>query len=1305
MTSIIVSTIIGAYQANAAELVTPISFQGGSDRTSECRVEVDFGIRGTDSETSSVPPSNVDFFQYQIINESGQGVSGTDRRSVATGDVAGPSAPLRIRDLQEPGLQLFAVLEDRVQDMSGRFTLVELSRVAITPSDLRSIPAFSAGNEGFCDQVADRIEGQVNRAPTANAGPDPMPNLPPPGANPSDFAVILDAGASSDPDGDMLTYNWSSSAANSRDRQFSFPDPADRSRILVQPPETTARNITFTVRVDDGRGGVDTDDITIRWQDAVNRPPVADAGVDQTVGARFPADSANPVTTLLDGSGSTDPDGPADIPSNVDETFTWRQVSGPSSRLIETAITSSNVKAEQPAMPGVAVYEVTVRDRSGLTSTDQVSVTWEANEPATTDAPRDQSPAGTVARGDVITLTAGNITDPEGDVVSFRWRRAPGSPFTQLDDVFSAMPSFTVEEEGLYIFNLELDDGTSTTIIPVRVNVEINSGPVADAGEDQIVVSPNSRNMGRVGLFLDGSGSSDPDNDSLTYQWTQVSGPTTTIEQGFNTSPRATAFYDLPGDVSDEVFVFELIVNDGFVDSAPDRVQYTLSTDALPQAVVISPDGVLNPGDRVTFDGSQSSDPDGAVTYVWNVAGRDDITLSSTTGPTTSFTAPQGVGLFEVRVRLTVTDSAGQSVQAVGSVQIQGNSAPTALATASADGVNPSDIIRVSRGALVILDGSGSTDPEGDMLSYRWEQTEGPTVALSDTTAVMPTFTTPDVQDDERITFSLIVNDGNQDSVAPSTVSITVLANAQPIAVPAASALLVTSGEEVTLDGTGSSDPDGDNLTYLWTVFGQNQVELSDPESATPTFIAPEVTEETVLRFSLVVSDGSLRSQPVFLEITVSPLGAVTIVQTTQGQNGEFTFTSDTSELNQTITTQNGRGEFTVQLTAGTYSVTAAHTSAQGFGLTALSCTDPDATTDLGARRATISLQSGEDITCTFLSVNSRDTAQRAIAQALVQRNALILANQPNASRRLDRLNGVAAQSGNIQLAGLSVLSGSNMPLTASWSDQGAYMASSLAQASRGSAKSGIGSVDVWGEAIFANFDSLGKDGKFSLYYLGADYVVNENLLVGGLVQLDSFKSESEQQIGDMDGEGFMVGPYATAKIGKKLYFDGRLAWGKSDNSISPLGTFVDDFDTDRFLASASVTGDFSAGAKLKFRPTVALRNLSETQNSYTDSLGVEIPKQKISTGEASFSPRVETQIDLNNGWVMRPFGSVEGIVSFGDEIDTIFENDFRARFEGGASLRSNKGVNAGISVFIDGVGSDGFSSEGIRLTFGYTMK
>ncbi len=84
----------------------------------------------------------------------------------------------------------------------------------------------------------------------------------------------------------------------------------------------------------------------------------------------------------------------------------------------------------------------------------------------------------------------------------------------------------------------------------------------------------------------------------------------------------------------------------------------------------------------------------------------------------------------------------------------------------------------------------------------------------------------------------------------------------------------VQSSQTVTLNGSASSDPSGFTpLTYNWTQTSGPSVSLSDPTSATPSFVAPQVTTNTDITFQLVVTNTkNIQSSPSFVTITVEPL-------------------------------------------------------------------------------------------------------------------------------------------------------------------------------------------------------------------------------------------------------------------------------------------------------------------------------------------------------------------------------------------------------------------------------------------------
>ena len=183
----------------------------------------------------------------------------------------------------------------------------------------------------------------------------------------------------------------------------------------------------------------------------------------------------------------------------------------------------------------------------------------------------------------------------------------------------------------------------------------------------------------------------------------------------------------------------------------------------------------------------------------------------------------------------------------------------------------------VASGAAVQLDGSGSSDPDGNPLTYAWSQTSGPTVTLSSTTAVQPTFTAP--TGPATLTFQLIVNDGQLNS-SPSTVTIVVnppSSNNPPVA-NAGTNQTVASGAAVQLDGSGSTDPNGNPLTYAWSQTAGPAVTLSSATAVQPTFTAP--TGPATLTFQLVVNNGQLNSSPSTVTITVNSGGLTNLAGT-----------------------------------------------------------------------------------------------------------------------------------------------------------------------------------------------------------------------------------------------------------------------------------------------------------------------------------------------------------------------------------------------------------------------------------------
>lgn len=117
----------------------------------------------------------------------------------------------------------------------------------------------------------------------------------------------------------------------------------------------------------------------------------------------------------------------------------------------------------------------------------------------------------------------------------------------------------------------------------------------------------------------------------------------------------------------------------------------------------------------------------------------------------------------------------------------------------------------VSEGDAVNLDGSASSDPDGDGITFSWTQTAGTAVTLSDATASQPTFTAPDVTPSgETLTFQLEVSDGS----LSSTDTVDILVNNINQAPVCNNVNIFTNEDTQGSTETNCTDADGDGLTF-----------------------------------------------------------------------------------------------------------------------------------------------------------------------------------------------------------------------------------------------------------------------------------------------------------------------------------------------------------------------------------------------------------------------------------------------------------------------------------------------------------
>ena len=694
-------------------------------------------------------------------------------------------------------------------------------------------------NASAANTVTITITG-VNDPPIANAGADQTV---------AEGVTVTLNGSGNDPDGDndALTYAWTQTDGE----DVSLSGDTTATPTFTAPANLSADAVLeFSLTVNDGINASAANTVTITIT-GVNDPPIANAGADQTV--------AEGVTVTLNGSGN-DPDGDNDA-----LTYAWTQTDGEDVSLSgDTTATPTFTAPANLSADAVLEFSLTVNDGINASAANTVTITITGvNDPPIANAGADQ----TVAEGASVTLNgSGNDPDGDNDALTYAWTQTDGEDVSLSGDT-TATPTFTapanLSADAVLEFSLVVNDGVSdSAAATVTITITgVNDPPTANAGADQTVAEGAS-------VTLNGSGNDpDGDNDALTYAWTQTDGEDVSLSGDTTATPTFTAPANLSADA---VLEFSLTVNDGINASAANTVTITITGVNDPPTANAGADQTVAEGASVTLNGS-GNDPDGdndALTYAWTQTDGEDVSLSGDTTATPTFTAPANLSADAVlEFSLTVNDGINASAANTVTITITGVNDPP-IANAGADQT-------VAEGVTVTLNGSGN-DPDGDndALTYAWTQTDGEDVSLSGDTTATPTFTAPaNLSADAVLEFSLTVNDGINASAA-NTVTITITGVNDPPIANAGADQTVAEGASVTLNGSASADPEGEDLTYAWTQVGTPTVPLTGQNTAAPTFTAPtELLNTETLVFQLIVTEdrtGGQSSSPATVSVTIT---------------------------------------------------------------------------------------------------------------------------------------------------------------------------------------------------------------------------------------------------------------------------------------------------------------------------------------------------------------------------------------------------------------------------------------------------
>ena len=359
------------------------------------------------------------------------------------------------------------------------------------------------------------------------------------------------------------------------------------------------------------------------------------------------------------------------------------------------------------------------------------------------------------------TLDGSASQDSDGSISAYSWRQISG-PSVTLNNSGQASASFAspeVSPDGAELeFELTVTDNqgaTATDAVTVTI-VNVNLPPVAVAGDDRD--EPE-----RSEVPLDATSSSDPDVGISEFLWRQLSGPPATINQADAAATSITTPEVGPDGAALE---FEVTVTDTGDATATDSVVINVFNVNLPPLANAGSDQSVYEGHTAVLDGTSSADQDGEITsYAWRLVSGATIDIPDLNQAQVTFTAPATNQAFENVYELTVTDELGDSSTDQVSVLILPIIPPVADA-------GPDQVVESE--SSVQLTGLGSTDADGRIVEYQWNQITGPAVSLDDPALPEANFVAPLVAEFTLLQFELtVIDDANATSADMVDITVT----------------------------------------------------------------------------------------------------------------------------------------------------------------------------------------------------------------------------------------------------------------------------------------------------------------------------------------------------------------------------------------------------------------------------------------------------------------------------------------------------------------------------------------------------
>ncbi|MCK5037650.1 MAG: tandem-95 repeat protein [Thermoplasmata archaeon] len=556
----------------------------------------------------------------------------------------------------------------------------------------------------------------------------------------------------------------------------------------------------------------------------------------------------------------------------------------------------------------LALESVTFENTAGNPTTGIRTITWQVSDGDNSSAvvtstvtmnPVNSAPVAVddgYTTDEATVFITGNVTindtDPEGDMItvfSLDNTGTIGLVTNNTEGRFIYNPSgqfnyLAVGEQAFDFFNYSLTDGELFDTGMVTITIDgINDVPTAvdDGGPGFVVNEAAAANTASV-LTND----TDPDtNDVLSVNALNDTGAiglvTNNADGTFNYDPNGQFDYLAVGEIAYDFFNYTVMDGNGGLDSAMVTIIIT-GENIAPIAVDDGGPGFITDEDSLFTTASVlTNDTDIDTNDVLSVSAFD---VTGTIGLVTD----NGDGTFDYNPNGNFDDLAvgEQAFDFFNHTITDGLAFDTAMVTIIINGANDAPVVdaggpyTINEGDQVILDGSGSYDPDGDtIISYAWDlDNDG---AYDDATGVNPTVTWATLRslglasEGTALTIGLEVTDSNMGAgTGAGTLTINNLAPTADAGGP----YVINEGEDLVLNGGGSTDPGSDALAYAWDLDNDGAYDDATGVDTTVPWAELEalgLAKGTALTIGLEITDTGTASSTDATTLTINNIAPI----------------------------------------------------------------------------------------------------------------------------------------------------------------------------------------------------------------------------------------------------------------------------------------------------------------------------------------------------------------------------------------------------------------------------------------------